>query len=70
VDDSHVEISFHLGSLEPARTGDMQSVLAAQLAKVGDAPFRLEIPGGAGTPAVLIPAATFKENPLRSCMAN
>jgi U32 family peptidase len=58
---SHLEISFPLGSLEPARTGDMQSVLRAQFAKTGDAPFRLESLDAPGFPSMLIPAAAFKE---------
>ena len=58
---SHLEITFPLGSLEPARTGNMQSVLQAQFAKVGDALFRLEALEAPGFPSVLIPAATFKE---------
>ncbi len=58
---SHLETSFPLGRLEPARTGDMQSVLQAQFAKVGDAPFNLESLEALDFPSVLIPAATFKE---------
>ena len=55
------EIDFPLASPEPARTGDMQSVLKAQFAKVGDAPFRLESLEAPDFPSLLIPAATFKE---------
>jgi len=56
-----VELDFPLGPLEPARTGNMQSVLAAQFAKAGDAPFRLESLEAPGFPSLLIPAAAFKE---------
>jgi len=58
---SRLEIDFPLGPLEPARTGDMQPVLAAQFAKTGDAPFRLESMEAPDFPSVLIPAGTFKE---------
>jgi putative protease len=58
---SRVELDFPLGPLEPARTGNMQSVLAAQFAKAGDAPFRLESLEAPGFPSLLIPAAAFKE---------
>ncbi|NVN91370.1 MAG: U32 family peptidase [Desulfuromonadales bacterium] len=61
VDGSHLERSFPLGALEPARTGDMQTVLQAQFAKVGEAPFRLESLEAPNFPAVLIPAAAFKD---------
>ncbi|MBT1070823.1 peptidase U32 family protein [Pelotalea chapellei] len=55
------ECSFALGQLEPGRSSDMQSVLEGQFAKVGDAPFRLESLEAPDFPAVLIPAASFKE---------
>jgi len=58
---SRHEFSFPLGPLEEARTGDMQSVLSAQFSKTGEAPFRLEALEAPGFPAVLIPAASFKE---------
>ncbi|MDR3580578.1 MAG: U32 family peptidase [Oryzomonas sp.] len=52
---------FPLGLLEPARSGDMQSVLRGQFAKTGETPFRLESLEAPDFPAVLIPSATFKE---------
>lgn len=58
---SQHDFSFPLGALEAARTGDMQTVLAAQFAKTGDAPFRLESLQAPDFPSVLIPAASFKE---------
>jgi putative protease len=61
VDGARVELDFPLGPLEAARTGNMQSVLSAQFAKVGEAPFRLESLEAPDFPPLLIPAATFKE---------
>lgn len=55
------EFSFLLGSLEPARSGDMQAVLSGQFSKCGDTPFRLESLEAPDFPAVLIPSATFKD---------
>lgn len=55
------EFLFPLGQLEPARSGDMQSVLAAQFSKCGDTPFRLEQLDAPDFPAVLIPSALFKD---------
>lgn len=54
-------LSFPLGRLEPARSGDMQAVLFGQFSKCGDTPFRLEALEAPAFPAVLIPMATFKE---------
>ena len=53
--------SFPLGTLEHARSTDMQAVLQGQFAKTADAPFRLEGLESPDFPPVLIPAATFKE---------
>ena len=53
--------TFPLDTMEPARSADMQVVLQGQFAKVADAPFRLESLEAPDFPAVLIPAATFKE---------
>ncbi|MDD2733436.1 MAG: U32 family peptidase [Desulfuromonadaceae bacterium] len=55
------EITFPLGKLEPARSGDMQGVLLNQFSKCGDTPFRLESLEAPDFPAVLIPSAQFKE---------
>lgn len=55
------EFSFPLGSLEPARSGDMQAVLFGQFSKSGDTPFRLDSLEAPGFPAVLIPSALFKD---------
>ncbi|BCS55897.1 U32 family peptidase [Geobacter sp. SVR] len=52
---------FALGELEPARNTNMHSFLEGQLAKTGDAPFRLESLEAPAFPPVLIPAAVFKE---------
>ena len=55
------EFSFPLGPLEPARSGDMQAVLAGQFSKCGETPFRLESLSAPDFPAVLIPSALFKD---------
>jgi len=52
---------YPLGSLEPARTADMEGVLRAQFAKCGDTPFSLSSLNAPGFPAVLIPQALLKE---------
>jgi len=52
---------FHLGLLEPARTTDMESVLAAQFGRTGDTPFILSALNSPDFPAVLIPIAKLKE---------
>jgi putative protease len=52
---------FHLGKLEPARTGDMEEVLRSQFAKTGDTPFELCSLSASAFPALIIPAARFKE---------
>lgn len=55
------EFSFALGPLEPARSGDMQTVLFGQFSKCGDTPFRLDSLEAPDFPAVLIPSALFKD---------
>jgi putative protease len=55
------DFSFQLGSLEPARSGNMQAVLEGQFSKCGDTPFRLESLEAPNFPAVLIPSAQFKD---------
>lgn len=57
----HHEFSFPLGQLEPARSGDMQTVLIGQFSKCGDTPFRLDSLEAPDFPAVLIPSALFKD---------
>ena len=57
----HHEFSFQLGQLEPARSCDMQAVLAGQFSKCGDTPFRLDSLEAPDFPAVLIPSALFKD---------
>ncbi|KAF0221398.1 MAG: hypothetical protein FD174_536 [Geobacteraceae bacterium] len=52
---------FPLGSLEPARTADMEGVLAAQFARSGDTPFALSSFSAPGFPALAIPPARLKE---------
>lgn len=52
---------FHLGLLEPARTTDMESVLAAQFGRTGDTSFILSALNAPDFPAVLIPIAKLKE---------
>lgn len=58
---AHLDLDFPLGQLEPARTPDMEEVLRSQLAKSGDFPFRLESLEAPGFPALVIPAALFRE---------
>ncbi len=53
--------SFPLGTLEAARSGDMQAVLLNQFSKCGDTPFQLESLEAPDFPAVLIPSAMFKD---------
>lgn len=57
----HYSCSFPLGTLEAARSSNMQGVLAGQFAKCGDTPFKLEALEAPDFPAVLIPMALFKE---------
>lgn len=52
---------YHLGSLEPARTTDMEGVLRAQFSRCGDTPFTLSSLSAPGFPAVLIPPARLKD---------
>jgi putative protease len=54
-------LSFPLRDLEPSRSSDMTPILTAQFAKCGDTPFALRSLAAPGFPAVLIPAARFKE---------
>jgi putative protease len=58
---SRHEFSYPLGTLEAARSSDMAGVLQSQFAKAGDTPFHLESLEAPDFPAVLIPAAVFKE---------
>lgn len=53
--------SFTLGVLEPARSGNMQAVLAGQFSKCGETPFTLESLIADDFPSVLIPSAIFKD---------
>lgn len=55
------DFSFALGQMEPARSGDMQTVLNGQFSKCGDTPFRLEALEAPDFPAVLIPMKMFKD---------
>lgn len=55
------DFSYQLGILEPARSDNMQTVLAGQFSKCGETRFRLESLEAPGFPPVLIPMATFKE---------
>jgi putative protease len=55
------EFSTCLVPLETARSSDMASVLQGQFARTGETPFRLESLEAPGFPAVLIPAALFKD---------
>jgi putative protease len=52
---------FPLGTLEPARNSDMQSVLQGQFSRTGDTAFRLDTLEAPGFPALLIPSAVFKD---------
>lgn len=53
--------SFPLGSLEPARSNDMQAVLTGQFSKCGETPFKLEKLEAPDFPPLLIPSAMFKD---------
>jgi putative protease len=53
--------NYPLGEREAARSTDMTGVLTSQFAKTGDTPFSLESLEAPDFPAILIPAATFKE---------
>jgi putative protease len=55
------EFSSHLGPLEASRSSDMAGVLRGQFARTGDTPFQLESLEAPDFPALLIPAAIFKE---------
>lgn len=55
------EFNFPLGTLEPARSDNMQAVLSGQFSKCGETPFRLESLHAPDFPAVLIPSALFKD---------
>ncbi len=52
---------FEVGQLEPARTSDMEAVLASQFGKTGDTSFTLSSLTAPAFPAVLIPAAQLKD---------
>jgi putative protease len=52
---------FHLGTLEPARSTDMEGVLRGQFGKCGDTPFTLGSLEAPGFPSILIPSARLKE---------
>jgi putative protease len=53
--------NYPLGEREAARSTDMTGVLTSQFSKTGDTPFSLESLEAPDFPAILIPAATFKE---------
>jgi len=53
--------TYPFGSLEPARTPDMEGVLRAQFAKCGDTPFDLVSFAAPGFPPLVIPPARLKE---------
>jgi U32 family peptidase len=55
------EREFPMGEPEPARTEDMEGVLAAQFSRTGDTPFLLEAFSAPGFPRVAIPPAKLKE---------
>jgi putative protease len=57
----HHEFTFPLGPMEPARSGDMQSVLFGQFSRCGDTPFRLDSLDAPDFPAILIPSSLFKD---------
>jgi putative protease len=52
---------FPLGSLEAARSTDMEAVLRGQFCRTGDTPFELRSLSAPGFPALLIPASRLKE---------
>ena len=52
---------FPLGTLEAARTTDMEGVLRAQFARTGETPFELTSFAAPDFPALLIPSARLKE---------
>lgn len=52
---------FPLGTLEPARSGDMAGVLSSRFGETGDTPFRLETLSAPDFPALFIPPARLKE---------
>jgi len=58
---SEHRFSYPLGTLEAARSSDMAGVLLSQFSKTGETPFQLEALEAPDFPAVLIPAAIFKE---------
>ena len=53
--------TFHVGSLEEARTSDMEEVLRGQFGRSGDTPFHLTELTAPGFPRVMIPPARLKE---------
>jgi putative protease len=56
-----VVAEFPLGSLEAARSADMEAVLRGQFCRTGDTPFELRTLSAPGFPALLIPASRLKE---------
>jgi U32 family peptidase len=61
VADREFSMQFPLGSLEPARTVDMEGVLRAQFEKCGDTPFEVAAFAAPGFPPLVIPPARLKE---------
>lgn len=60
-DGATISASFHLGTLIPARSSQMEEVLRGQFSRTGDTPFELRSLTAPGFPPVLIPAASFKD---------
>jgi putative protease len=58
---SEVVAEFPLGSLDSARSADMEEVLRGQFCRTGDTPFELRSLSAPGFPALLIPASRLKE---------
>ncbi len=58
---SKVEAEFPMGPLAAASTSNMEEVLRGQFMRTGDTPFTLNSLSAPDFPAVLIPAARFKE---------
>ncbi|HLO25770.1 MAG TPA: U32 family peptidase, partial [Geobacteraceae bacterium] len=54
-------MEFPLGSLETARTTDMEGVLRAQFERCGDTPFDVASFAAPGFPSLVIPPARLKE---------
>jgi putative protease len=58
---SAVVAEYPLGSLESARSADMEEVLRGQFCRTGDTPFEFRSLSAPGFPALLIPASRLKE---------